>query len=371
MDPVLVALIILFLVFLVFVLYIVHIRKGKKSASNIPRKFKAFQFDAKFSNYEKSDNVSSPFKEVLEYGGIEVVKEFKDANLIFFTDFSLIDQSLGSVKFNKDTNYIVYGINGSDELANKAIIAKYMKNCNCTPKSFTLDPNGRMDLEKFHKDGNIYILKKNIQRQEGTLITTDFDYIINKAYKEDYVVCQELLQDPFLVNKRKINMRVYMLVTVDNDPRFFIYKNGFMYYTPKFFEKGSLDKDINITTGYIDRKVYDENPLTIQDFIEYLGEAKGDLLIKNIVSSFSQLKSAYSDVLMKRNEKIPGKKFNIYGVDIAPNENLEIDIIEINKGPDLTYKDERDKNVKLTMVFDCFSLMNIVQGGNPDNFFEV
>ena len=39
-----------------------------------------------------------------------------------------------------------------------------------------------------------------------------------------------------------------------------------MYYTPKFFQPNSIDKDRNITTGYIDRQVYVENPLTTQDF---------------------------------------------------------------------------------------------------------
>ena len=39
-------------------------------------------------------------------------------------------------------------------------------------------------------------------------------------------------------------------------------------------------------------------------------------------------------------------KFQIFGADIAPDENLNVTIMEINKGPDIGFKDERDGNLK-------------------------
>ena len=46
--------------------------------------------------------------------------------------------------------------------------------------------------------------------------------------------------------------------------------NGFVYYTPKKYSNESLHFDHNITTGYIDRKIYEENPLTLKDFYDHL-----------------------------------------------------------------------------------------------------
>ena len=163
-----------------------------------------------------------------------------------------------------------------------------------------------------------------------------------------------------------------MLITKhNNELSLYIYKNGFMYYTPEFFEKNNTERDVNITTGYIDRKVYEENPLTLQDFNDFLGEEKSKHLWQNIIDTFKALKTTYHDVLMKENENIHGSQFNIFGVDVAPDENLNTVIIEINKGPDLSYKDERDKQVKLTMMYDVFTIMDLSSKGNPNNFMKM
>jgi hypothetical protein len=228
------------------------------------------------------------------------------------------------------------------------------------------------DSLNLQKD-TIYILKKNIQRQEGILITKDIDYIKDKAYKDGYIVCQELLQDPFLVNKRKINMRVYLLIVINkSDIDMYIYNDGFMYYTPKFFEKNNLEKDVNVTTGYIDRQVYVDNPLTHHDLYKFLGNEKSNLLKTNMVTMFKEFKNVYTSELLELNKNSKNKRFNIFGVDIAPDENLDVKTIELNKSPDLSYKDERDGAVKLNMVKNMLSLVGILQKDNvSQNFIKI
>ena len=68
------------------------------------------------------------------------------------------------------------------------------------------------------------------------------------------------------------------------------------------------------------------------------------------------------------NDKI---KFQIYGVDIQPDANLDVKLIEINKGPDLNSKDERDGAVKYKMQQDLFKVINPDQFGKTDNFIKV
>jgi len=344
----------------------------------------AFQVNQIFSNAhrsssEKSDNIGSPFSDLLKQPNNNMYQadKFDQADLVLFSDLSLIDQNIMSIPFPKNVRkYYIYAIRGSDEMANKANLALYMNRAgssNYIPRSFVLNDKSSMkQFANFHQDGNMYILKKNVQRQEGTLITTDMDYIVNMGAKDEYVVCQELLQNPFIVGGRKINMRIYLLVVADKTGlRMYIYHDGFMYYTPEMFEKGRIDRNVNITTGYIDRKVYEENPLTVQDFLGYLGPENGSLLQRNLLTMFADIKKAYTGVLLDLNNKLPGTKFSIYGVDVAPDENLNTMVIEINKGPDLSYKDERDKNVKLNMVQDCFTLVGITDGGQASNFVQI
>ena len=82
---------------------------------------------------------------------------------------------------------------------------------------------------------------------------------------------QELLQDPYLIDGRKINMRFYILVICNNSNiSVYAYNNGFMYYTAEKFTTDTQEFGPNITTGYIDRNVYEHNPLTLEDFRKYL-----------------------------------------------------------------------------------------------------
>ncbi len=82
--------------------------------------------------------------------------------------------------------------------------------------------NNLLDMDKFkanYDSTKAYILKKNIQQQKGLYITNNYDEILNADKK--YVVVQELLQDPYVINvsldqnitdNRKINMRFYVLL---------------------------------------------------------------------------------------------------------------------------------------------------------------
>ena len=50
-----------------------------------------------------------------------------------------------------------------------------------------------------YQPDKLYILKKNVQRQEGIKITSDLNTLLN-SFKDSYIIIQELLQNPFLVN---------------------------------------------------------------------------------------------------------------------------------------------------------------------------
>jgi len=132
-----------------------------------------------------------------------------------------------------------------------------------------------------------------------------------------------------------------------------------MYYTPKLWDPNSIDPDVHITTGYIDRQVYVDNPLTFRDLETHMGSESYARLWTNIKAVMSNVRVTYQDLLTQQNKNYPGTKFLIYGCDVAPDNKLDVKLIEINKGPDLGYKDERDKQVKFNMVSDAFRLVGV------------
>jgi hypothetical protein len=157
-----------------------------------------------------------------------------------------------------------------------------------------------------------------------------------------------------------------------------------MYYTPEYFKKGSLDISRNITTGYIDRQVYVDNPLTHDDFREYLDKSR-DLTkeeIKiinngNILSTyvFNNINNLVKDVFTAFYKKIGygGKLYNhvsfqLFGIDVAINKNLEATIMEVNKGPDLNSKDEKDGNLKRGVIKDMLKIIKMIPNDTDNRF---
>jgi hypothetical protein len=187
------------------------------------------------------------------------------------------------------------------------------------------------------------------------------------------VVCQDLLQDPLVVGSRKVNIRIYLLIVVDesNSVSFYMYEDGFMYYTPTPWTPNTTLISTNVTTGYIDRQVYVDNPLTLVNLMTLLGKVPGDLLMNNIKSKLARVCSIYSDNFKTSNATYPGKKFQIFGCDIAPSATLDCTIMEINKGPDLSYKDDNDKAVKLEMVKNALRLVGIIRNEQPMGFYKL
>ena len=73
---------------------------------------------------------------------------------------------------------------------------------------------------------------------------------------------------------------------------------------------------------------------------------------------------AYKDNINTNSDK--KTYFQLFGVDIFVNNNLEPLLMEINKGPDLGYKDDRDKNVKMKVVTDIFTLIGLTDETSVD-----
>jgi hypothetical protein len=303
-------------------------------------------------------------------------------------------------EFKYDPNGIYFLIDNSDIMVSKSILAKEIKNeyltetDNLIPKTWIVENNEETDklIEQFNPD-RLYILKKNIQRQTDIKISRNLNEILSLINKDkddnfQYVVVQELLQNPYLIDGRKINLRVYvLLVKFDDEYRIYVYGDGFMYYTAERYKPDSDDIKSNITTGYIDRKVYEKNPLTLKDLKLYLDSESRPLSEKEIKLKRYYLLSQYlcdnihnliKDVFYIFRNKIgvkeklkQNKKFQLYGVDTAVNDDLSVKLMEINKGPDLDAKDKRDFELKLNLVRDTFKTVNLIDNDSKNDFVRI
>ena len=321
-----------------------------------------------------------------------LTEDSKNWNLYFPCAYDDISKEVNLMPIVKGAKYFI--LENCDEIVAKELLWKYIVNHYDYQIAKTLMPNSYIlyenkDLERFSNEydqSKIYIMKKNIQRQEGLKITTNKDEIL-KGISENYVVVQELLQNPYIISGRKTNMRFYILVVCKgNDMNVFVYKNGFMYYTKELFKVGSVDDGPNITTGYIDRKVYEENPLTHEDLKTYLDDPNrknlldteidiknnglkiSEIYFNRIYHLIRQIFTALYGRLTKTNKFDKSNvMFQLFGADIAVDNKLNPTIMEINKGPDLGAKDERDSMVKRGVIKNMLKVIGTLPYDSCDD----
>lgn len=337
---------------------------------------------------------------------LNVNKTNGSSELIFPCGYNDINGEIKALPNNENSPKRVFIIDGADEITAKNYLWINILNHHGLKKAQELSPDtfvlvGQSKaqdfqrLEKTHYDGKMYILKKNIQRQTGLEITDDINKI--KENINNYVLAQELLTNSYLVNGRKINLRVYIVVVCHkNNTDVYMFNNGFMYYTKQPFNKiYSTAMDDHVTTGYVDRDVYEKNPLTHTDFKKYLDMDVGQKyhpsnnkrVLNPIEISIRDQGFNISDIVFKRIERLisdvfisfkgkicrkfdeKGNNISIYndysvqvfGADVAINNQMQPQIIEINKGPDLSPKDNRDGDVKKKMMNDVMEIIGIKQ----------
>jgi hypothetical protein len=218
----------------------------------------------------------------------------------------------------------------------------------------------RVSSEQQNLQQQKHLLLNYAQQQKGLRIVNKYEDIMD-GYKNGFYLVQDYLYNPYLINKRKINFRYYTLIVCRNDTiEGYIHENGFVYYTPEDYDPDSTDFNKHITTGYIDRIIYEKNPLTIHDFRAYLNKINHNfskIFDMNVENLMTKILIALSNKICQNKKLIKNTRFQLFGCDLAPRSDLSCTLMEINKGPDLNCKDDRDCNVKRKVQDDIFSIV--------------
>lgn len=337
-----------------------------------------YRINARLDTMSPSLMATKTIQEVMDcYSDtIQYADSYHASNFIMFESLNNVDlyiDRLGRRKSWPEGIRYIMGIQGTDLLVSKSALAKRMKTRikrSLKTPSYTIPEtyivNDPVEVARFQKEYDpysYYILKKNIQRQQGFVITNNISVILDHIDQKDkkFVVCQKMLQDPFLINDRKINLRVYLLITIEGpNVKWYHFTNGFIYYTPEVFKQNSTNQNNVITSGYVDRKIYENNPMTHLELMDTIGIPMYEVMQENIRETLGELKRRYSTLFRDRNIDIPGIKFSLFGCDLAPDKEMRMSLLEINKGPDLNYKDERDRAVKYSLISSMFERIGIL-----------
>lgn len=320
--------------------------------------------------------INDTLKRTFKKNNIKYTSNFTDADLYIPCGYTNAELELQQIK-DKNKNKYTYAISGCDQLAGKNFIWNTLINYYGRSKAKTIMPeswilNDFNDTTLFNRTKNsnkLYILKANKQRQEGLKF---YDGVSNiTSFKNDYVVVQEFLDDPFLIDGRKINLRVYVLIICNNKTRkkcVYMYNDGFIYYTKEKY-RYSPDSDYSITTGYISRDIYKTNPLTHSDLKKYIGNNYSSILFKNIENNLKQVMDASVSKLCSNNQS--EVSLQTFGADYAINSDLSVFLHEFNKGYSNVKMDKKDGDLKEKLDINILEQAGIIPSKEQTTNFKI
>lgn len=277
----------------------------------------------------------------------------------------------GSVRCGRSTQ-AVYAVDGCDKLVAKNALwtlleQRYGRRIASTlvPTTYVLRNEAHMSqfMREYRADA-WYILKKNVQRKEGLLLTRSLEAIL-RGSALDYVVVQRYLRDVHLVEKHKLNLRLYVAIVCDphGKKHAYLHREGKCMYTAQPYQPQSVNFEHQITSVNLDPKIYDQLPLTLAELRVYW-QARGIQYAnvhRRIVALLQLVARAMLPHVCRNRHVCPhNTRFQLFGVDIVLTDRLEPFLLELNKGPAMTPVNENDRRVKRMVLEDIFALAGVL-----------
>ena len=370
----------LILIILLFVLLIFLFIIKKNSYQ-----FENFKNNQLFSYYRCKDKLLGKItKNIFDDNNIKHSND--NWNIYVPCGYNNVEEELKQilVKDNLKNKYI-FGLNGCDSIVSKNKIWESLLKCYGRKHSSTLMPESYIlgdlnEMEIFRKNFNpskseIYILKKNLQRKEGLKLTKDYFEILG-GLADDYRVVQKYITDLYLINQRKVNLRIYLLIIIkDNTIYFYLCKNGKCIYTNKKYNDNDLDFESNITSYHLNMNVYKENPRNFNELKEYIdknnldmNKKDGNYLFDKIELLMKEISLCLAKNLFQSKNILGSITFQLFGADVIFDKDLHPYLLEINKGPDMSPRDNIDEEMKVSVQLDMFKMVGILANDNENSF---
>ena len=256
-------------------------------------------------------------------------------------------------KFPQDYNYMpeTYILPKDSDIFNEKI------------KDFSLD-----DKEK------LWLIKPVASsRGRGIRLLTDINTIPKKTLITHYIY------NPHLINGKKYDLRLYLLVTGYCPIKIYLYDNGLARFCSEEYDlnpEKMNDRYIHLTNYSINKtsanfikndstneeigdkwtiitlkKYFIENNL---DFTSVWNKIK-DIIIKIILSVSDVAITTFKQFKLRSNNL-----FELYGVDILLDEKLNPWLMEVNLNPSLNCDSKLDLKVKSKLLTDIFNIIGVI-----------
>ena len=245
------------------------------------------------------------------------------------------------------------------------------------PKTYALPGEGQMLLRDFREKGGTWIMKP-IGRAQGTGI-----FLVNKAKQiEDWLkkrgtevaenklsddyVCQRYVDNPYLVDDRKFDMRIYVLCLSYQPLKVYLYREGFARFANTAYSTAKSDlknQYIHLTNHAIQKRDVDYDPevddlkMPIRDLYAHIlskhGQEAADRCFAGIHSVIINALRSVQQVMINDRHC-----YELYGYDVMIDENLRPWLIEVNASPSMSSDSQTDADLKAALLDDTFTALD-------------
>ena len=245
-------------------------------------------------------------------------------------------------------------------LKDGALFEKYI------PKVKSLLDALKQYLPQYELNGfrNIWILKpSNLSRGRGVTCVDSLEPIEESlnATNDTGVIVQKYIENPLIINKRKFDIRQWVLVTSLNPLTIWMWKEPYLRFGAEDYIMDDLNNIYSHLTNnsiakhseqYKKEKNFEGDMWTCFDFAKYIGQEKWEEIhekIKNaIICSFYAI---HQEIFQRTNSH------ELYGYDFMIDENYNVYLIEVNASPALDYSTKITEMLVKDMVKDLIELV--------------
>jgi hypothetical protein len=218
-----------------------------------------------------------------------------------------------------------------------------------------------------------------------------------ERWKEHWII-QKYIERPLLIEKRKFDIRAWMLLTTSKDGskaiEAYIYDEWYVRLSSENYQTESFDRYIHLTNWSVQKKHSnfgaheDGNTWTMKQFQNYLSTIE-NVNFDDVKFKIEEIMKTMCDMVFtcKANErKHVGSSINdnrrdnfeILGFDFMVDEMGAVWMLEINGNPSLSYQNKDHENLVQTMIGDLINLttsraqnVNKKKNDRSDNRFKL
>ena len=185
----------------------------------------------------------------------------------------------------------------------------------------------------------------------------------NKKYQSNQIILQKYIEQPLLYNKRKFDIRIWVLIT--NNLELYVFKEGHLKATSINYDIESKNCYVHLTNYSVQK--YNENfskfeygnEISFDQFEENLKtDYNLDLKVRDVIMNKIKniIKITFNAVKDKINDNNKKGCFEIFGYDFMLDKDLNPFLIEVNTNPGLEISSPLISKLVPRMIDDAFRL---------------